>query len=128
LLNSRTAVQAVKMKVLIAGSRSITDYETVKTAIKKSGFFIHELVSGGAAGVDKLGEKWANENLIPVKRFLPDWKTHGKKAGPIRNSEMVKVAEAAIIIWDGSSRGTKDTLDKIQKAGKQVFIYVPDAK
>jgi len=116
------------MKVLIAGSRSITDYEVVKVAIKKSGFYISELLSGNAAGVDKLGEKWAEENLIPIKRFLPDWKTHGKAAGPIRNSEMVKVAEAAIIIWDGQSRGTKDTFDKMQKAGKQVVLYVPSAE
>ena len=120
--------QGVKVKILIAGSRTITDYEIVKTAIKKSGFFISEVVSGGAAGVDKLGEKWAQENLTPIKRFLPDWKTHGKAAGPIRNTELVKYCEAAILVWDGVSKGTQDTLNKIQKAGKQVFIYVPDPK
>lgn len=113
------------MKVIIAGSRSITDYEVVKTAIKKAGFFIDTVISGGAAGVDKLGEKWAEENLIPVKRFIPDWKKYGKAAGPIRNSDMVKVADAAILVWDGSSRGTKDTFNKMQAADKQVFIYVP---
>lgn len=116
------------MKTIIAGSRSITDYELVKTAIQKSGFKITQVVSGGAAGVDKLGERWAQENNIPVKRFLPDWKTHGKAAGPIRNSEMIKEAECAVILWDGASRGTKDTFTKMQKADKQVFIYVPNAE
>ena len=113
------------MKVIIAGSRTITDYETVCTAIKKSGFFISEVVSGGAAGVDKLGEKWALENLTPIKKFAADWKTHGKKAGPIRNSEMVKYCEGAIIVFDGSSKGSQDTINKMQKAGKLLFIYVP---
>jgi SLOG family YspA-like protein len=115
------------MRVIIAGSRSITDFEVVKAAIKKAGFFIDTVVSGGAVGVDKLGEKWALENATPIKRFLPDWETHGKAAGPIRNSEMVKYAEAAIICWDGISKGSKDTINKMQKAGKQVFVYVPDA-
>lgn len=115
------------MKTIIAGSRSITDYEVVKKAIKLAGFTITEIVSGGAAGVDKLGEKWAIENALPIKRFLPDWKTHGKAAGPIRNSEMVKYCDAAIICFDGSSKGTQDTINKMQKAGKLVFIYVPNA-
>lgn len=118
----------VRMKTIIAGSRTITDYETVKLAVKLSGFTITSVISGGAAGVDKLGEKWAQENSLPIKRFLPDWKTHGKKAGPIRNSELVAAADCAILVWDGASKGTQDTLNKIQKAGKQVFIYVPNAQ
>lgn len=115
-------------KVIIAGSRSITDYEAVKTAIKLAGFQITEVVSGICAGPDKLGERWAIENLLPIKQFPADWKTHGKSAGPIRNSEMVAYADCAVIVWDGISRGSKDTLDKMQKANKQVFIYVPNAK
>jgi hypothetical protein len=116
------------MKTIIAGSRSITDYEMVKLAIIKSGFKITQVISGGAVGVDKLGERWAQENNVPVKRFPADWKTYGKAAGPIRNSEMVKYCEAAIIIWDGSSRGAQDTITKMQNANKELFIYVPNAK
>jgi hypothetical protein len=116
------------MKTIIAGSRSITDYETVKTAITLAGFYITEVVSGGCAGPDKLGEKWATENALPIKRFLPDWETHGKAAGPIRNSEMAKYAECAVIVYDGVSRGTKDMITKMQKANKQVFTYVPNAE
>ena len=116
------------MKTIIAGSRTITDYSTVKEAIEKSGFKITEVISGGAQGVDKLGERWALENNIPVKRFLADWIKHGKAAGPIRNSEMVKIAECAIVIWDGISRGSQDTITKMQNANKELFIYVPNAE
>jgi hypothetical protein len=113
------------MKILIAGSRSITDYEVVKEGILRAGFMITEVVSGGAHGVDKLGERWAQEHALPVKQFLPDWNTYGKRAGPIRNSEMVKYCEGAVIIFDGTSRGTQDTITKMQAVNKQVFIYVP---
>ena len=120
--------QAAKMKVIIAGSRSIIDYEIVKLAVQKSGFTISEVVSGTCAGPDKLGERWAQENNIPIKRFPADWNKHGKVAGPIRNSEMVKYCENAIIIWDGISRGTQDTITKMQNANKELFIYVPNAE
>jgi hypothetical protein len=118
----------VKMKVIIAGSRSITDYEVVKLAVQQSGFQITEVVSGGAHGVDALGERWAIENSIPVKQFLAAWAALGKSAGPIRNSEMAEYADALIAVYDGASKGTKDVISKMQRANKQVFIYVVENK
>ena len=61
------------MKTIVAGSRSIIDYKIVKRAIESCGFIITELVSGGANGVDKLGERYAYENSIPIVQFIPDW-------------------------------------------------------
>lgn len=93
------------MKVIIAGSRGITDYAIVERAIRESGFQITEVVSGTARGVDRLGERWAAEHGIPVAPFPADWKI-GKNAGILRNAQMAEYAEAAIIIWDGSSNGS----------------------
>lgn len=76
------------MKTIIAGSRTVTDLEIVKKAIKASGFKITEVVSGCCLGPDKLGEQWATHNNIPIKRFPADWKKWGIKAGPLRNMEM----------------------------------------
>jgi hypothetical protein len=99
------------MKTIIAGSRGINDYLKIKEAIAKSGITITEVVSGGARGVDQLGERYAKENNIPIKQFIPNWNKHGKAAGFLRNAEMVEYAEAAIIVWDGKSRGSKHTYD-----------------
>jgi len=102
------------MKVIIAGSRIITDYATVERAIKVSGFPITELVSGGARGVDRLGERWAREHHVPIKQFLPDWDRHGSRgpfhAGIMRNRAMaayVGKGGGLIAVWDGTSPGTK---------------------
>lgn len=54
------------MKTIIAGSRSINEYALVERAIREGGFDIEEVVSGGAAGVDQIGEQWARRNGIPV--------------------------------------------------------------
>lgn len=76
------------MIVIVAGSRTVENPEIIKEAIKQSGFKITTLVSGGCRGVDQLAEEWAKSQEIPIVRFLPDWKKHGKAAGPIRNEEM----------------------------------------
>ena len=46
-----------------------------------------------------------------------DWDKYGKSAGFIRNKEMVDIADAAIIFWDGDSKGTKDTIERVQNKG-----------
>ena len=112
------------MKVIIAGSREITDYGFVATVIKRSGFDITEVVSGTAHGVDRLGEQWAVQNGVPIKYMPADWNLHGKAAGPIRNKEMAEYADAAVLVWNGESLGTKNMLENMQKIGKPYFIDV----
>ena len=112
------------MRVIIAGSRGISDYQVVKKVIESSGFDITEVVSGACKGVDKLGERWAEENGIEIKRFYADWSI-GKSAGPIRNQLMTQYADALIAVWDGSSRGTKDVIDKAKKEGLEVRVFLP---
>lgn len=72
------------MKTIIAGSRDFHDYDVVCRAIANSWYEITEVVSGGATGVDALGERWARENNVPVKVFAADWRRFGKLSDTIR--------------------------------------------
>ena len=115
------------MKTIIAGSRSILDYEVVKEFINSLDLGITEVVSGGAVGPDIYGEIWACENKIPIKYFPADWKKHGKAAGPIRNEEMIDYIGKngqVIIIWDGESRGTLSTIRLAKAKGITPHIKV----
>ena len=103
------------MKVIIAGSRDITNYNLLLKVIEKSKFEITEVVSGTARGVDKLGERYAEENNIPLKKFPADWNKYNKMAGYLRNKQMAEYADALIAIWDGESRGTKNMIDIAKK-------------
>ena len=69
------------MKVIIAGSRTISDYKLVVDAMQRCGFDITEVVCGTATGIDRLGEQWAIANSIPVKAMPADWDRHGRAAG-----------------------------------------------
>jgi len=126
------------MKTIIAGTRSITDYQMVCDAIEQSGFQITQVVSGGANGVDSLGEQWAREHGVPIKIFKPNWKDitvtgaivkenkYGKYnavAGHMRNEQMAIHAEALIAVWDGESRGTENMVNFAEQYLLRKYIY-----
>ena len=55
------------MKIIVAGSRDIV-FVDIPSIVLKSDFTITELVSGGANGVDTLGEQYARQRDIPIMR------------------------------------------------------------
>lgn len=111
------------MKTIIAGSRGITEFKTVEQAIKNSRFKITEVVSGTAIGVDQLGELWASENDIKIKRFPANWEKYGRSAGFIRNAEMANYADALIAVWDGRSKGTKNMINNAKLKNLELYIH-----
>lgn len=111
------------MKTIIAGSRSITDQALVDRAILKSGFIITEVFCGTASGVDQCGLEWANEHRIPVRWYPADWEEEGRKAGLLRNERMAKQAEAAVVIWDGVSRGARDMIQRAKRHGLKLYVH-----
>lgn len=111
------------LRVIIAGSRDITDYDQICDALAKTPFDVGSVVCGMAKGPDLLGKDWANARHIKVHEFPADWDSYGKSAGYIRNAEMGKYADALIALWDGQSSGTKHMFEYMQKLKKPVFIY-----
>ena len=65
---------------------------------------VTEIVSGGAKGVDRLGEWYARQRGLPCKAFPAQWAKYGKSAGPIRNAEMAEYADYGVAVWDGVSK------------------------
>ena len=102
------------MKIIIAGSRDITDYDLVKSIIIESNFNITEVVSGCCRGVDTLGERFAIENNILIKNFKPNWKSFGLYAGILRNKKMSEYADGLIAI--SKSPISKGTLSMVKCA------------
>ncbi len=105
------------MKVLVAGSREIADPAVIERAIRESGYQITTLICGMARGVDMLAYHWAKANNVPVEEYPANWDKYGKSAGMRRNREMVAVAEAAVIVWDGNSPGTENTISLLKAKG-----------
>jgi len=111
------------MKLIIAGGRS---YQFTAEDIARLDHLhkvqpVSEVVSGGARGADKCGERWAVDNGIRVKRFPAAWSLHGRAAGPIRNSQMARYADAAALFPGG--KGTKNMHDLAVENGLVVFDF-----
>lgn len=116
------------MRVIIAGSRAITDIYYVRQAIYHSGFLITEVICGCAKGVDSLGRDWAKDNGIGVREVPAIWRgrdgVYNPKAGFERNRRMAGYADALIAVWDGESGGTKNMIDEARKRGIQIFAFI----
>lgn len=114
------------MKVIIAGSRDILEYQRVLDAVRLAADAgigpISSVLCGMARGVDMLGHQWAVEHSVPIWPFPADWNKHGRRAGFLRNTAMAFHADALIAIWDGKSRGTKHMIDAATKRGLKVFV------
>lgn len=114
------------MRTIIAGSRDITDPAIVARAVAACGWPITHVISGTARGVDQLGETWAIQQGLPLTRMPADWDRYGKSAGYRRNEEMAKIAEAALLLWDGVSPGTRHMRDIATARGLRVYVYRTD--
>ncbi|MDR3153891.1 MAG: DUF2493 domain-containing protein [Deltaproteobacteria bacterium] len=115
------------MKVVIFGSRAITDMALVERAVEESGLLpeITEIVSGRAKGVDTLGERFASERGIPLKLYPPDYKTFGGSAPLKRNEDMAAYADYGVAVWNGVSNGTRHMLGLM--TGRCHTLIVPAA-
>ena len=129
------------MKLIIAGSRSINNYDLIDKAIKFCGIDIdkiEEIISGCAKGIDSLAIKWAENHNIPIKEFPADWSNitaegavvkenkYGKYnvlAGLTRNKDMGDYADTLLAIWDGKSKGTENMIDYMGEQEKKFWVY-----
>ncbi len=104
------------MHIIIAGSRGWTDTDLLCSTLDT---FIEPLledgpitiISGTARGADTMGERWAESRDIPILRMPADWKTHGRRAGYLRNEQMAAIADHVFVFWDGISRGSQHMID-----------------
>lgn len=116
------------MRTIIAGSRTATNYDILPRAIAAMPWKPTVIISGSARGADVLGERWATENGIPLLRMPADWKTHGVRAGYLRNIEMAEKADALLALWDGKSPGTAHMIEIAKRKGLLVSVWRIDSR
>lgn len=118
------------MKLAVVGSRDFLDYGWLEHCLLHAFDMddIEAVISGGARGADALAARFAREHGLPLIVFHADWDRHGRRAGPIRNTEIVRSADVLAAFWDGLSPGTRDSVDKARAAGKEVHVFPPTAR
>lgn len=113
-------------RVIIAGSRDFTDYHFLSSVMDRllSNYEQEDIqiVCGMAKGADTCGESYAKEHGYEIRYFQADWGRYGTAAGPIRNEEMARNADALVAFWDGKSPGTKSMIQLAQKYNLQIRV------
>jgi hypothetical protein len=112
--------------LLVSGSREITNAQwcskCINDALVDWNLTPRDLafvVNGNARGVDKHALVWARDHGVKVQLFEPDWNKYGKKAGILRNDEMLALATHVITLWDGKSPGTAHVIRRAKETQKE---------
>jgi hypothetical protein len=109
-------------RVIVTGSQEFDDYAKLAAELDKylSGKKSPEIVSGTSRGAERLAEWYGRSRGIPVRRFQPDWKRHGRSAGYERYNKALAYADSCVV-FGGTS--WKMTAYLVQWA-KRLFLEV----
>lgn len=114
------------MKIAVTGGRNFNNLELIKEAFKP---FIGQdviLAHGDARGADRLCAEYAKELGWKVIAYPANWKLYSKKAGPIRNQQILDDFKPEILLAFEGNSGTFDMVCRASKANIQI-IYPKEA-
>lgn len=77
---------------------------------------IAAIIHGGARGADSLAGRWAHENGVVCETYRAEWERLGKRAGPIRNQQMLDNGKPDCVVWFPGGAGTADMVRRAEKA------------
>ncbi len=131
--NKGTNILMKELKLIVAGSRTWEDYDSLKKNLNEIladlyleyPFDVVTIVSGTTRGADQLGERFAEEYNYLVQKFPADWDKEGKRAGILRNIEMAKYSHACVVFWDGKSKGTRHMIDIAKQHNLALYVVQP---
>jgi len=135
------------MILAVIGSRTYKNKKQVYEEIDKvrEEYDITGIVSGVSeddkndTGPDTYGRDYALENVLeyighpaqwndisePCRLKYTRWgKPFNALAGLNRNTFIAEDGEIGLAFWDGKSKGTKDTIDKMKALGKEVITIL----
>jgi Domain of unknown function (DUF4326)/YspA, cpYpsA-related SLOG family len=110
------------MTLIIAGSRTFTDYQHLCQVLAPDRHRIAQVITGGARGADQLGYRWAWKHAVRHQLFRAEWARFGKSAGKRRNHQMAQAGDVLVACWDGQSPGTAHMIRCMEQRGKPVAV------
>jgi hypothetical protein len=116
------------MKLIIAGSRTFTDYQRLCQTLAPQRHLVTQVITGGARGADQLGYRWAWKHAIKHQLFRADWERFGKSAGVRRNHQMAQAGDMLVCFWEGVSKGSAHMISCMQQLGKPCVIVRTDGQ
>ena len=112
------------MKVGIVGSRHFKDPARVSeyvSSLPKNA----SIITGSASGVDAAATKAARDRGIAVQVMAASFdELSDASRAAARNQRLVNAVDVLVAFWDGSSEGTRATVERALDTGKEVHVFV----
>jgi hypothetical protein len=108
--------------VLVCGGREFSDRDALEVTLdrlhRERGFSL--IIAGGARGADTMAEEWAKARGIACDVYHADWAGRGRRAGPIRNEQMLREGKPDLVVAVPGGRGTAHMCRIAREAGVEV--------
>lgn len=119
-----------KVKLIIAGSTGFKDHilltnETDKF-IRSIGVTNVEVLSSNENGASIIGKYYANHFNHDCTILEADWVKNGKSAEYDRDVELVEMADACIVFWDGLDKTTLNLINICKRNNLKLKIIEYD--
>jgi len=114
------------MKILISGDRNWADKELIFCTLLDYVDDVSVVIEGGARGADTLGRLVAEDLSISVIHCPANWNSYGKRAGIMRNIQMLEEHKPDLILAFHDdieiSKGTKHMIETAKAAFVEVRL------
>ncbi|HEV2686609.1 MAG TPA: hypothetical protein VGW79_08220 [Actinomycetota bacterium] len=112
------------MKVGVVGSRHFKSPERVTDYVRSLPINA-SIITGSASGVDAAATKAARERGIAVQVMAASFDEQADASrAAARNQRLVNACDVVVAFWDGSSEGTRATVERALDTGKEVHVFV----
>jgi predicted Rossmann fold nucleotide-binding protein DprA/Smf involved in DNA uptake len=116
------------MRVGIVGSRHFPELDRVEDYVRSLPS-TSSLVTGSASGVDATATRAARERGLPVRVLGASFEEAADAGSAMeRNQRLVSSCDVLVAFWDGSSQGTRRTVERALDSGREVHVFVPPAR
>jgi predicted Rossmann fold nucleotide-binding protein DprA/Smf involved in DNA uptake len=112
------------LKVAIVGSRHYSEPGRVSDYVEALPHGA-SIITGSASGVDAAATKAARAKGIPVQ-VIPasfDELADASKSAA-RNQRLIDACDVLVAFWDGTSKGTRRTVERALDSGKEVHVFL----
>jgi predicted Rossmann fold nucleotide-binding protein DprA/Smf involved in DNA uptake len=111
------------MRVAIVGSRRFPDLERVEAYVESLPEGTR-LLTGSASGVDAAVTRAARRRGLAVQVLGASFEeARDQAAAASRNQKLVSLCDVLVAFWDGSSAGTRATVDRALDNGREVHVF-----
>jgi hypothetical protein len=108
------------MRILVCGGRDFNNDALLNETLNQHKCDDLTIIEGGAKGADLGALHWARHNAVPVETYRADWDKYGKRAGYIRNVQMLNEGKPDLVIAFPGGKGTQMMIMLAKSAGVPV--------